>query len=120
MNQNVCEASPIQLLTATATVPEGQSIVWYDAATNGNVIANPTLNTVGTITYYAQAVNENTSCTSLTRTAVTLTIKAAPDTPISGGDQNVCEASPIQTLTATATVPEGQSSFGMMQQLMEM
>ena len=92
-----------------ATVPEGQSIVWYDAVTNGNVIASPTLNTVGTITYYAQAVNDNTSCISLTRTAVTLTIKAASATPISGGDQNVCGISPIQTLTATATVPEGQS-----------
>ncbi|SCY05903.1 Ig-like domain-containing protein, partial [Flavobacterium caeni] len=106
-NQTECEASPIQTLTATATAPAGQAVVWYDAATGGNIVANPTLNTVGTVTYYAQANNNTSSCSSLTRTPVILTITNAPVAPVSGGDQTVCQANPIQTLTATATAPGG-------------
>jgi len=109
VDQTECEASPIQTLTATANVPEGFSVVWYDAATGGNVVASPTLNTVGSVTYYAESVNDDTECTSNTRTAVSLEILAAPVAPISGNDQTECEASPIQTLTATANVPEGFS-----------
>ncbi|WP_170253308.1 hypothetical protein, partial [Aequorivita antarctica] len=64
---------------------------------------------VGSVTYYAQANVNNGGCSSLTRTPVTLTITAAPGAPVSGGNQTECEASPIQTLTATATVPAGQT-----------
>ncbi|MDX5339996.1 MAG: hypothetical protein LPK25_13275, partial [Cyclobacteriaceae bacterium] len=108
-DQVECEADPIQTLTATATVPQGFSVVWYDAAVGGNVVANPTLNAVGTVTYYAEAVNNETDCKSLTRSAVSLTINAAPAAPVAGPDQVECEADPIQTLTATATVPQGFS-----------
>jgi len=108
-DQTECEENPIQTLTASATAPAGSSIVWYDAATGGNVVASPTLNTVGSITYYAESENTTSSCTSLSRTAVALTIEAAPTAPISGGDITECEASPIQTLTATATAPAGSS-----------
>ncbi len=107
-NQTECEASPLQTLTATATVPAGSTVVWYNAATNGSIVTNPTLNSVGTVTYYAQAVNAN-NCSSLSRTAVTLTINPAPVVPVSGGNQTECEASPLQTLTATATVPAGST-----------
>ena len=93
-----CEQSPIQTLTATAT---GGTITWYDAATGGNLVGSPTKNTTGSVTYYAQT--SNGTCSSLTRTAVTLTINAAPGPPTSGGDKTQCEQSPIQTLTATAT-----------------
>jgi Ig-like domain-containing protein len=103
----VCEQSPIQTLTATATAPAGGSIVWYNAATGGSIVANPTLNSVGTVTYYAEAVGSN-GCHSLSRTAATLTIKAAPAAPSASGDI-ACEQSPIQTLTATATAPAGGS-----------
>ncbi len=108
-DQTECETSPIQTLTATATVPGGQTVVWYDQATGGSVVNNPTLNYVGTITYYAQANVNGGGCSSLSRTPVTLTITNAPDAPVSGGDQTECETSPIQTLTATATVPGGQT-----------
>ncbi|MBK8601234.1 MAG: hypothetical protein IPN80_12435 [Flavobacterium sp.] len=107
-NQTECEASPLQTLTATATVPAGSTVVWYNAATNGSIVTNPTLNSVGTVTYYAQAVNGN-NCSSLSRTPVTLTINPASVVPVSGGNQTECEASPLQTLTATATVPAGQT-----------
>jgi hypothetical protein len=89
-------------LLLTATAPAGATVVWYDAATNGNVVANPTLSSTGTVTYYAASQDNTTLCFSLTRTAVTLTINAAPAAPISGGNQTQCEQSPIQTLTATA------------------
>ncbi|MBK5214880.1 MAG: hypothetical protein JJE55_14630, partial [Flavobacteriaceae bacterium] len=104
-----CEASPIQTLTATATVPAGQTVVWYNQAVGGSIVINPIRNTVGSVTYYAQANVNNGGCSSLTRTPVTLTITAAPSAPVSGGNQTECEASPIQTLTATATVPTGQT-----------
>jgi len=99
-NQTVCSnGSPTQTLTATAT---GGTITWYTAATGGSVVANPTQTGVGSATYYAQS--SNGTCSSLTRTAVTLTINAVPDAPISGGNQTVCSnGSPTQTLTATAT-----------------
>ncbi len=96
-NQVVCELSPIQTLTAAAT---GTSVTWYDASSNGNLIVNPILSSVGTVTYYAQSTLG--SCSS-ERTAVSLTINATPAAPVSGGNQVQCEQSPIQTLTATAT-----------------
>ena len=54
-DQTVCELSPIQTLTATATVGFGETLVWYDAATAGNVVASPTKNTTGSITQQKQS-----------------------------------------------------------------
>ncbi len=104
-----CALSPIQTLTATATAQAGESVVWYDAATAGNVVPDPSLNELGTITYYAESANDSTPCVSSSRTAVTLTINPNPIVPVSGGDQTECALSPIQTLTATATVEAGES-----------
>ncbi|MBX9889629.1 MAG: hypothetical protein K2Y30_17065, partial [Flavobacteriaceae bacterium] len=108
-NKIECAQTPIQTLTATATVPAGVTVVWYDAATGGNTVANPIFNTVGTRTYYAEAVNTASTCVSPSRTAVFLTINATPTAPVSGGNKTECEASPIQTLTATATAPVGST-----------
>ncbi len=97
-NQSVCEdGNPSQTITATAT---GGTITWYDAATGGNTVANPDQVGVGTVTYYAESLDG--TCNSLTRTAVTLTILAAPVAV--GTDQTVCyTGNPTQTITATAT-----------------
>jgi hypothetical protein len=73
-NKTECETSPIQTLTATAIVPTGFSVKWYNAATAGTVVANPILNTVGNVTYYAEAVDDATGCVSSSRTAVVLTL----------------------------------------------
>ncbi|MDI6034597.1 gliding motility-associated C-terminal domain-containing protein [Flavobacterium sp. LB2P84] len=108
-DQTVCASSPITALRATATVQPGEAVVWYDAATGGNVVPDPSLGALGTITYYAEAVNSLTSCVSTSRVAVTLTLNPRPIAPISGGNQTVCATSPIQTLTATATVTSGES-----------
>ncbi|MGO4822781.1 MULTISPECIES: DUF7507 domain-containing protein, partial [unclassified Flavobacterium] len=75
-NITQCKNPSVQTLTATATVLVGQSIVWYDSSTGGQVITNPTLNFVGTKTYYAETVDNNNSCISPSRTAVTLTINS--------------------------------------------
>ncbi|MCZ8217239.1 MAG: hypothetical protein O9262_13425, partial [Cyclobacteriaceae bacterium] len=102
-----CVQSPIQTLTATATPPSGATVVWYDSETGGAVVPSPTLNSVGTVTYYAES--DLAGCLSPTRTAVKLTIAPLPLAPISGGNQSVCESNPIQTLTATATVANGDT-----------
>ncbi|MDI5888818.1 MBG domain-containing protein, partial [Flavobacterium yafengii] len=98
-NQTVCsDETTTQTLTATAT---GGTITWYDAATAGNVVSSPTQVGVGTKTYYAQA--NNGTCSSLTRTAVKLTINVAPAAP-TASNQTVCtDGTTTQTLTATAT-----------------
>ncbi|MEI6275168.1 MAG: PKD-like domain-containing protein [Prolixibacteraceae bacterium] len=103
VNPNIveCEKSPLQTLTATATVPTGSTIKWYVAA-SGGLPVSPTLNAVGTATYYAET--DNGFCTSLTRSGpVTLTINPAPAPPVSLGNITECATSPIQTLTALAS-----------------
>jgi hypothetical protein len=45
-NKTECAQSPIQTLTATAIVPAGETVVWYDSPTGGNTVANPILNTI--------------------------------------------------------------------------
>ena len=104
-NQDVCAETPIQTLTASATAPAGSNLVWYNAATDGDVVTNPSLNSVETITYYAESVDNVTGCKSAIRTPVSLTIRDLPTAPISGGNQSVCATIPTQTLTATATPP---------------
>ena len=108
-DQTECETTPTQTLTATATGAAGTSIIWYDAASNGSMVTNPILNTLGTVTYYAETRNDATNCTSHSRTAVSLTIRPNPTAPISGGNQELCESSPIQTLTAMAMAPSGSN-----------
>ncbi|MFI0430248.1 hypothetical protein, partial [Mariniflexile sp. HMF6888] len=79
-NQTVCATSPIQTLTATATTTAENTIVWYDAATGGNIVTSPTLSTINTVTYYAEAVNTATGSVS-DRTPVILTINPTPAVP---------------------------------------
>jgi hypothetical protein len=82
--------------SASSTTP-GATIVWYDAAVGGNVVANPTRNTVGTSTYYAQA---NLGNCSSARTAISLTIRMTPSTSASNSGP-VCVGGNI-TLSATS------------------
>ncbi len=100
--QAVCQGGVVPTLTATATVPAGHSVVWYNAATGGTVIANPILITVGTITYYASSVNNATSCVSATRTPVILTIASIPGaTASAGGPTTFCQGGSV-VLTASS------------------
>ncbi|MFV8357731.1 gliding motility-associated C-terminal domain-containing protein [Flavobacterium sp. XS1P32] len=74
-NISECEATPIQTLNANTALSSTTGITWYDSATNGNIVSNPTLKTVDSITYYAEY--SNGTCSSLNRTAVKLTITPA-------------------------------------------
>src|SRR5690606_31617857 len=97
-DQTECAEDPIQTLTASATVPEDVTVVWYDAPTGGDVVASPILNTLGTVTYYAEA--QKGPLVSATRTAVTLTINALPGVVIHHPEV-ACVGTPID-LTAPA------------------
>jgi len=101
-----CAQTPIQTLDANNAIVKvpGDHIIWYDAPIAGNVIASPSLNAIGTVTFYAEA--NNTECVNTSRTAVSLTLKTIPADPISTGDITECLKKPIQTISAqTAIVP---------------
>lgn len=101
-NQSVtaCLSGTIPTLTATATVPAGFTIIWYDAAAAGNVVANPAWQAAGSKTYYAAAKSTATGCESVNRTAVFLTIsEAAPASVTASGNLSFCQGSSV-TLTA--------------------
>lgn len=63
--------------TASATVPPGISIVWYDSETGGTVTTQPAGTDYGTYTAWAESLN-STECKSISRTPVTVTINPAP------------------------------------------
>jgi hypothetical protein len=57
-------------------------------------------------TYFAEARNTTTGCTSTTRTAVTLTIHPNPPAPSSGGDKSICADETIPALTVNVGTGE--------------
>ncbi len=80
-----------------ATVPPTETVDWYDAITGGiplltgdTTYVTPliTMNT----TYYAEARNDSSGCTSIIRTPVYAIVKPVP-VPNLVGPQHVCEAS---------------------------
>lgn len=81
-NQAICSN---QTTTLNVTVNPNESVNWYDAATNGNLIRANSLSYSPTSagTYYAEAYNITTGCKSATRTTVVV--------------------NPITTLTTTGT-----------------
>ncbi|MBN2635831.1 MAG: T9SS type A sorting domain-containing protein, partial [Prolixibacteraceae bacterium] len=75
-NKEICATEPLQPLMAEAFSPEDNTAIkWFDSSTGGNEVLSPELNTVGTITYYAETINSLTGCVSESRLPVTLTIK---------------------------------------------
>ncbi|GEC77549.1 T9SS type A sorting domain-containing protein [Flavobacterium aquatile] len=65
-NQTFCAGETVGLISVT-----GSNVIWYDAASGGNVIPNGTVLVSGTTYYASQTV---TSCESPTRLAVTMTL----------------------------------------------
>jgi hypothetical protein len=79
-NETECiEDFPTLTATATAT-STNQFMVWYDAAVGGNIVEDPTLVGVGSVTFYAAAYNG--AYYSATRGASTLTITDCSIVPI--------------------------------------
>lgn len=103
-SQNVCLPDPVPTLTAIATVPAGHTVVWYNAATGGSTIGSPTLNTAGTVTYYAESVHTASGCRSTTRTAVTLTITTVAQASVNtSGATTFCEGGSVILTANTGT-----------------
>ncbi|WP_445748051.1 Ig-like domain-containing protein [Polaribacter sp.] len=101
LNATICESGTA---TISATANEGE-ILWFDAPTNGTQVGNgadfttPFL-TNSTVYYVAASVN---GCTTLPRTAVTVTVNQRPSI-VSTTDDLICSGS--ATLTATANQGE--------------
>jgi hypothetical protein len=98
-----CEKNPIQTLTATAT--STATIIWYPEEGDQPIEGEPTLSSIGTVTYSAEA--DLDGCKSYTKTPVILEIFDTPDTPSDAAGGSECEKAPIQKLTATAKVVDG-------------
>lgn len=98
--QYVCAGATVPTLTATATVPAGYTVVWYSAASAGSLVANPTLSSIGTVTYYAATKDNSTGCESVNRTAIILTLVAIPAASITAsGPLTFCQGNSV-VLTA--------------------
>jgi hypothetical protein len=97
-----CETVAAQSLFATASANAGESITWYDAPTGGSLVTDPSLSTAGTVTYYAEATNDTSGCSSLTRTAVTLTITSVA-APTGDAVQSFCDNVTVSDLLATGS-----------------
>jgi hypothetical protein len=95
--QSFCSASSPTVTNLSAT---GSNIQWYDASSNGNLLASGTVLTSGN--YYAsQTVS---GCESTTRTGVAITINSNPTAPSASAQSFCTSASPIVAdLTATGT-----------------
>ena len=103
-SQAVCSGGVVPTLTASASVPAGHSVVWYNALTGGIVVTNPILNAVGSITYYASSVNNATSCVSALRSPVTLTITSVPGaTASASGPTTFCQGGNVMLTASSGT-----------------
>lgn len=90
-NNTVCLGDTVRL--AIQNPQPGITYTWYSTATGGTALTQGTTFTpamaVGVTTYYAQA--SNTTCSSPTRTSVTVTMNAVPVTPtVDATSKSVC------------------------------
>ena len=86
-SQSFCET---QAATVNDLLPNGNGILWYDAQTNGNLL-NATANLVDGNTYWAAQTDTTTSCESLSRNAVTVSILVIPPPVVNSSNQSFCE-----------------------------
>ncbi|MFN3999151.1 gliding motility-associated C-terminal domain-containing protein, partial [Algoriphagus sp.] len=102
-DQSVCSSEGV-VLTATAIAGEGFEVVWYNAPTGGVRVENPSLSEVGSITYYAAAVNVEAGCESAVRTPVTLTINSCTISIVKTADKSTISGiGEVVTYTLTVT-----------------
>ncbi len=101
-DQSACEGQPFPALTVT--VQAGQTVDWYDAALDGNLLLAGSTSFTPTQpgTYYAETRDLVNNCTSLTRTAVTLTVNPSPAATASASQTTIC-AGESTILTAGAS-----------------
>jgi len=100
--QQVCPGALLPRLTASATTTPGNTVVWYDASSGGAVVADPFLNTIGTVTYHAASKEISTGCETTSRTPVQLQLVAVPVASIvASGPLTFCQGGNV-VLTANA------------------
>ena len=77
-NKVICQGVTVPSLTASVNTNE--TIDWYNAAINGALLLQGSLNYTPTVsgTYYAEARNTITGCKSSSRTVISLSINLIP------------------------------------------
>jgi len=96
---NYCLNASASALSATAT--SGNTIVWYDAASGGNILAQPltpSTSSVGATSYFA--AQSNGSCTGA-RTEVIVNVIALPNTPTVTSPVDYCQNETPVAVSAT-------------------
>ncbi|MFN7116933.1 MAG: putative Ig domain-containing protein [Saprospiraceae bacterium] len=101
-NRTICQGEAPPLLIVT--VPNGQTVDWFDAPSGGNLLleGNNSFMPTQPGTYYARARDLATGCTSATRTAVTFSVNPSPSATASASLTTVCAGDMVQ-LTAAAS-----------------
>ncbi|GIV31547.1 MAG: hypothetical protein KatS3mg029_0898 [Saprospiraceae bacterium] len=84
-DEEICQGKPLPSLSVTVA-NGGLTADWYPASVGGSPLAMGTLtyNPAGAGTWYAEARDTLSGCSSATRTPVSLTIHSAPQAAISG------------------------------------
>lgn len=98
-DQTGCSDEPFPALSVT--VQPGQTVVWYDAPTGGNIVASNTTSFVPETagTFYAEAIINGIECISPSRTAVTLTVYPSVNFDTTQEEIQICPGEAV-TLTA--------------------
>ena len=88
-DREYCSGESIPQISAFAR--EGETVDWYDAASDGTLLQSDSSNYTPTLpgTYYAEARNISNLCTSEIRTAVTITENPTPTVSAQPTDQSV-------------------------------
>src|SRR5574344_2063870 len=102
-DQSYCAGGTIPTLEVNS-VPAGIEVDWYEASTGGVAVATNTLTytPLAAGTYYAEAREAVSGCTSTTRTAIAVTVNAIP-TAVITGDASVCQNGTLQLTGSGAT-----------------
>lgn len=82
--------------TITAVAAPGTDLVWYDAATGGNVTVAPSATNAGIYTAWAVSKNTTTGCESI-RVQATLTIQKKQLT-VTASSYTICQSNALPTL----------------------
>lgn len=89
-DKTICSNTAIPPLTVSVNTTSG--VNWYDSLTGGNLILanNVSYTPTSAGTYYAEAYDLNTTCTSNSRTPVNLTVLSLPSVSISSVNTVYC------------------------------
>jgi gliding motility-associated-like protein len=89
-DKTICSNTSMPPLTVSTNATTG--VNWYDAPTGGNLLVTNNVSYTPTSagTYYAEAYDLNTNCTSSSRTPVSLKVLSLPSVSISSANSVYC------------------------------